>query len=135
MKKIMSKVQPDLLLHGISRVDEITDGRADLSTEDEILQLAALKMPLGKTFKPHKHIYVEKKVTTTQESWVVIRGKVKVILYDIDDTIIAEEIIGPGDASITFRGGHNYLILEEGTVVYEYKTGPYYGQAKDKVFI
>jgi len=40
-----------------------------------------------------------------------------------------------GDASFTLGGGHNYLILEEGTIVYEYKTGPYEGQLMDKVFI
>jgi hypothetical protein len=34
---------------------------------------------------------------------------------------------------MTFQGGHNYLALEEDTVVYEYKTGPYYGHAMDKV--
>ena len=36
---------------------------------------------------------------------------------------------------MTFRGGHNYLCLEDDSLVYEYKTGPYYGQKKDKVFI
>jgi hypothetical protein len=36
---------------------------------------------------------------------------------------------------MTFRGGHNYLILEEDTIVYEYKTGPYMGQQLDKVFL
>jgi hypothetical protein len=36
---------------------------------------------------------------------------------------------------MTFRGGHNYYILEEDTIVYEYKTGPYLGQDLDKEFI
>jgi hypothetical protein len=36
---------------------------------------------------------------------------------------------------MTFRGGHNYLILEDDTIVYEYKTGPYLGQELDKVFL
>ena len=34
-----------------------------------------------------------------------------------------------------FDGGHTYEILVDDTVVYEYKTGPYMGQAKDKEFI
>ena len=36
---------------------------------------------------------------------------------------------------MTFQGGHTYEILEEDTIVYEYKTGPYKGQANDKEFI
>jgi len=41
----------------------------------------------------------------------------------------------PGDASFTLYGGHTYEILEDDTIVYEYKTGPYEGQKLDKTFI
>ena len=37
--------------------------------------------------------------------------------------------------SFTLQGGHNYLILEDDTLVYEFKTGPYEGQEFDKKFI
>ena len=45
------------------------------------------------------------------------------------------EIIKKGDCSMTFEGGHTYTIMEDDTVVYEYKTGPYMGIENDKVFI
>ena len=135
MKKIYSKVEPTTLLHIINRLDEI-DGRTDIAPESEFLQLATLKMEKGKTFKPHKHIWkpTEEKCIA-QESWVVIKGSVKVIMYDLDDKIISTPILYPGDCSMTFQGGHNYEILEEDTVVYEYKTGPYKGVENDKEFI
>jgi len=44
-------------------------------------------------------------------------------------------VLKAGDASFTLGGGHNYLILEDDTIVYEYKTGPYEGQKNDKVFL
>lgn len=44
-------------------------------------------------------------------------------------------MLKPGDCSITLYGGHNYVSLEEHTLVYEYKTGPYLGQEKDKAFL
>ena len=44
-------------------------------------------------------------------------------------------MIKQGDCSMTFEGGHTYTILEDDTVVYEYKTGPYQGQKMDKVFL
>lgn len=134
MEKIYSKVQPGVLLHLINRLNEV-QGRTDVAPVEEFLQLATLKMDAGKTFKAHKHINFIKETNIAQESWVVIKGSVKCIFYDLDNTIIAEPIIYPGDCSMTFRGGHNYLILEDDTIVYEYKTGPYLGQELDKVFL
>lgn len=136
MKKIFSNVEPNLLLHIINRFNEI-ENRTDVIPENNFIQCATLKLSKGTTFKPHKHIkkqrcYDEK---ISQESWVVIRGKVKCILYDIDDSIISEEILNPGDASFTLYGGHTYEILEEDSIIYEYKTGPYEGQLLDKQFI
>jgi len=134
MEKIYSKIDPTKLLHLINRLNEI-EGRTDIAPVEEFLQLATLKMKEGQTFKAHKHITLVKETNIAQESWIVIKGSVKCIFYDLDDTIIAEPILYPGDCSMTFRGGHNYLILEEDTIVYEYKTGPYLGQELDKVFL
>ena len=135
MRKIYSNVQEDKLLHIILRKEDVKAERLNVVVDEEFLQLAAMKLPKGKTFKPHKHVYCEKISTITQESWVVIEGKVKAILYDLDDSVIAEPILNSGDVSITLYGGHTYEILEDNTLVYEYKTGPYLGLEKDKEHI
>jgi len=137
MKHIYSKVEMGRLLHIIHyKSDFLNQGmRKDIVDENQPIQLSTLLLPNEKTFRPHKHLFTAKETYTTQESWVAIQGKVKAILYDLDDKIIAEEILEPGDASITLYGGHNYLILEENTMIYEFKTGPYLGQKHDKVFI
>ena len=139
MEKIYSKIEPDLLLHVIVKLEDIEQqkNREEVIPENNFLQCATLKLNGGHTFKPHKHIFKERfyKDKIAQESWVVIRGSVKCIFYDIDDTIIATPVLHVGDASFTLQGGHNYLILEDNTIVYEYKTGPYEGQAFDKTFI
>jgi hypothetical protein len=136
MNKIFSKVEKGKLLHIINRLDEITT-RSEVVPENNFIQCATLKMEKGKTFRPHKHIVKERHYfeQIAQESWVVIKGSVKCIFYDIDDSIIAEEILNQGDASFTLYGGHNYKALEDDTIVYEYKTGPYEGQKLDKTFI
>jgi hypothetical protein len=133
---IYSKIDPHRLLHVINKLTDF-DGRNELIPPDNFIQCALLKMPKNKTFPPHKHItkdrhYVEQ---IAQESWVVIKGKVRCKFYDTDNTIIAEPILEAGDASFTLYGGHTYEILEDDTIVYEYKTGPYEGQKLDKVFI
>jgi len=143
MKLIYSKVKTSKLLHLVHKLEDIEKlstnkglARKNIVPNDEFLQLATLKMDKGKTFESHKHIIKdgEKKVIA-QESWMVVRGKVKVIMYDLDDTVIDEIILEAGDCSMTFAGGHNYIIQEDNTIVYEYKTGPYKGINNDKVML
>jgi|TARA_R100000008_G_scaffold86882_1_gene82382 hypothetical protein len=135
MKKIYSKVEPETLLHIILKKDSVQTERLNVVEDKEFIQLAAMRLPKGKTFKPHKHVFCEKTTTIAQESWAVISGKVKAILYDLDDKVVSEEILDAGDCSITLYGGHTYEILEDDTLVYEYKTGPYLGIEQDKEFI
>ena len=136
MKLIYSKVNPDKLLHIVVRKDDIVSGRTEVVSEEHFIQCALLNMEKDKTFKPHKHIWKNRtRDVIAQESWVVIQGKVRCTFFDIDDNIIEEPILNSGDASFTLYGGHTYEILEEDTLVYEYKTGPYEGQKLDKTFI
>jgi cupin fold WbuC family metalloprotein len=138
IEKYYSKIDKNKILHLVHRLREQEDvGREDIVEQDNFIQCSFLKMPNGKTFQPHKHIVKEKSFNNyiAQESWVVIRGKVKCIFYDIDDSILTTTVLEQGDASFTLFGGHNYEILEDNTIVYEYKTGPYEGQKLDKKFI
>jgi len=136
MEKIYSKVDPNKLLHIIVRKENLTPGRVEVVPENHFIQCALLNMEEGKTFKAHKHIWKERtRDVIAQESWIVIQGSVRCTFYDTDDQVIAEPILNPGDASFTLEGGHTYTILEDNTLVYEYKTGPYEGQALDKTFI
>lgn len=136
MKKIYSKIDESKLLHMIVRKDEILPGREDIVSEENFIQCSRLNLDKGTTFKPHRHIWkLRERNVIAQESWVVIQGSVKCIFYDIDNSILTTEILYVGDASFTLEGGHNYEILQDNTLVYEYKTGPYEGQELDKIFI
>jgi len=136
MEHIYSIVEPGKILHTIVRKQDLTPGRKEVVSEDNFIQCAILNMEKGKTFKPHRHIWKERtRNVIAQESWIVVQGSVKCIFYDLDDTVIGTPILYPGDASFTLEGGHTYQILEDNTLVYEYKTGPYEGQALDKTFI
>jgi len=136
MEYIYSNIDKNKLLHLVNRFEEINE-RTNIAPENQFLQLASLKMPNGKTFKEHKHIWkkINYEKTIAQESWVVIQGTVKVHFYDIDGTFLKDDILQKGDCSMTFEGGHNYTILEDNTVVYEFKTGPYTGIENDKEFL
>ena len=136
MIEYYSKVDPSKLLHVVVRKEDLKPGRKDIISEEHFIQCSHLNMEKGKTFRPHRHIFKERtRDVIAQESWIVIQGSVKCIFYDLDDTLLVEPTLYPGDASFTLEGGHNYEILEDDTLVYEYKTGPYEGQALDKTFL
>jgi cupin fold WbuC family metalloprotein len=134
--KIYSKINPSKLLHLVDKRQQF-EGRVDIAPEDQFLQMAKIKMSKGKVFRPHQHIWKDSPTekVIAQESWVVLKGSVKIFFYDTDGTLICSEIITPGDISMTFEGGHKYEIIEDDTVVYEFKTGPYTGVENDKTFI
>jgi cupin fold WbuC family metalloprotein len=136
MKKINSRIK-DKTLHIVYRGEEFTESRTELVEPDHFIQCAYLKLDEGKTFRPHQHIWKSPGYdkVIAQESWVVIKGKVKVFFYDIDGELLETQVLNAGDSSFTLEGGHTYEILEDDTLVYEYKTGPYTGQKNDKVFL
>ena len=136
MEKVYSNINKNKLLHFVVRKVEATQSRTNLIDDHHYLQCSTINLGAGATFKPHKHVWKPmSELVIAQESWVVIQGSVKCIYYDLDDKILEEKIIYSGDASFTLEGGHNYEILEDDTLVYEYKTGPYKGIVADKVFI
>ena len=136
IESIYSKKSKELLLHQLFKPsDKKPSSRINISPEHESLQVSHLVLKSDQTFKAHKHIIFDRNMPMAQESWVVIKGKVKVFYYDIDDKLLITRDMNPGDCTMTYRGGHNYKALEENTVVYEFKTGPYYGIEKDKVFL
>ncbi len=132
MKTIYSKVSNKPIHLVFFKKD--FQGRKDLIDPKEFIQVASLKLDEKQTFIPHKHIW--KKNTNNeviaQESWVIISGSVKVDYFDVDNQLIHNEVLNSGDCTITLEGGHNYTCLEQDTLVYEFKTGPYLGHDLDK---
>ena len=135
MKKIYSKVNQQLL-HVVNRFSDIKS-RTDIVPENNFIQVASMKGKKGDDFKPHFHLWKPNffDQNIAQESWVVISGKLKVDYYDVDQSLICTEILLAGDCTITLHGGHGYEIVEDNTVVIEFKTGPYLGQEFDKKYI
>ena len=133
MKKIYSKVEPEKLLAIYNSTNEI--GRNDLTDAKEILQVAVIHEN-KKMYRAHVHI--PKKVDyfgVTQESMVVIKGQLRCYIYDLNDSIISILDLSQGECVINLAGGHNFEVMENDTLFYEFKTGPYNGQSQDKIFI
>lgn len=89
----------------------------------------------GKSFKPHAHIPRDRHIPQTQEAMVVISGALKCNIYDYQDTKVDWFILRAGDLGLFFDGGHGYEVVEDGTVFYEIKHGPFISVDKDKRFL
>jgi cupin fold WbuC family metalloprotein len=119
----------------INRATEISKSRTDLCPEDEYLQICTKVMEAGTTFKPHRHNKLIRTTDITQEAWIILKGKVAATFWDLNDSIIYETNLSAGDCAVVFKAGHSFEVIEDDTILYEVKTGPYYGVEKDKTFI
>lgn len=135
MKKIFSKINNSILLLVINKKQDITSNRTDLCPSDQFLQISTKILTNNTTFRPHKHLKLERNTDITQEAWIILSGKIKCKFYDLDDSIILEEVLSGGDCAVVFKAGHSFEVLEDNTILYEVKNGPYYGTEKDKTFI
>jgi len=132
MERYYSKKDEQKLIFCLSRFENISDKRIDLSPDSEIMQVCARKMKKGDSVAAHKHLNVDRATKTTQECWVLLGGKVSATFYDIDDSYLCKRIIKSGDVVVFYRGGHALEVLEDDTIFYEFKNGPYFGVEVDK---
>jgi len=137
MKKIYSNIHPDLLLHIVFRFQDFNQPRTEIIEADNFLQSAAIRANQGQVFRAHQHIdsEVTYKTKKAQESWVVLRGCIRVTFYDVDDSILSVVHLMEHDACFTLHGGHSFMVLEDNSCILEFKSGPYEGQSKDKIWI
>jgi hypothetical protein len=133
--RIYSKVDPDQIILSFFGSKDLSSLREDVSPKKEFLQVAGMKLEKGFRIKAHKHKNLERRSLITQESWLVFSGKINAKFFDLDDTPIYECDLGAGDCVVVFRGGHLFEVLEENTIFYEFKNGPYFGAEKDRILI
>ena len=86
----------------------------------------------GKKLDRHYHNFIERNSNLTQECVVVISGKMRVDVFDEEQSFIESFTIVEGEFAIFEAGGHGYEILEENTKIIETKNGPFMGVNIDK---
>jgi len=99
---------------------------------DDLLQRMLHAMNPGTYVQPHKHETSDKR-----EVFILLEGKVAVVEFDdagaISSFIILSHETGNFGVEIPERTWHMLIALEENSVVYEVKDGPY-SPAHDKDF-
>jgi hypothetical protein len=103
------------------------------SPDEAMMQVSSKRGRAGESYRPHYHIPKSVPDLPTGECWIIVRGKVKVSCYDLDESLLGWVILHPGDMVITFAGGHGYEFIED-SLVLEPKSGTYQGAKYDKVY-
>jgi hypothetical protein len=135
MEQYFSITDPNLLTHIVFRFSEFK-GRLNIVNPKEYLQVAALLLQDGESFKPHIHVWKDVNIdmSVAQEAWVILEGSVHVQMLDSESNFVGKTILNIGDCCITLNGGHEYRSIGQ-SKVYEFKSGPYLGDKLDKFYV
>ena len=101
--KFYSKVDTTKILFSLLRFNEIKEKRTDISPDDQFLQTSGRVLKKGFKVKAHKHNYIKRETTITQEAWIVLKGLISAKFYDLDDKLIFETTLTKGDCVTIFR--------------------------------
>ena len=72
---------------------ETDAGTTFICSPKEMLQFSVLRYKHGKVFQNHIHRVRLRNIERTQESWIVLKGIVKVFIFDEDKKLIHEQLI------------------------------------------
>lgn len=125
----------DILIAKILRNSQWPEGLTFYTEDKDFVQVSTWNYNAGKHLKAHSHKICRRDSDRTQEVILVKSGKMKVYFYNKDDKLIKEDCLNMGDIAIIYAGGHAYDILEDKTLIFEVKNGPYPGIERDKKLI
>ena len=128
---IYSKKNKKKILGIIFRYKKISENRINISPVNEFIQASTQKLKKDDIIRAHVHLKNKRVTTSTQEVWLVLKGKLSIKIFDIDKKKIKSLSLNKGDMYILFRGGHSLKVIANNTEFYEIKNGPYQKNIKD----
>ncbi len=128
---IYSNKNKKKILGIIFKYKKISNVRLNLSPISEFIQASTQRLKKNSIINPHIHLKNKRLTTSTQEIWLVFKGKLLINIYDTDKKKIKSLFLNKGDMYILFRGGHSFKAVVNNTELYEIKNGPYRKNIKD----
>ena len=122
------------LLAIIVRNEYSKPGVSFLTPGDLSQQLAHIEHRAGWVIDAHFHNPMPRSVTSTQETLVIKRGRLRVDFYDERQIYLGSRVLTAGDVLLLVKGGHGFEVLEDVEMI-EIKQGPYAGDRDKTRFI
>ena len=107
----MKEIKDSNILYAVVvSADSVPAGTKWYGAESSAMQGCSWKWEAGKVFRAHYHLYRPRGINQTEESLVVIKGKIRCTV--VMETKSESFTLNPGDMVIHYRGGHGYKVLE-----------------------
>jgi hypothetical protein len=120
----------DEVLAFVVRANYKADGVEFLTPDDYGQQIGYMTRPTGETIQPHVHEQITRTLIGTQEVLVIRSGKLRLDLFEHDQSYVGSTFLGAGDVVLLNKGGHSLYVIEEAEII-EIKQGPY-AEGRDK---
>jgi len=134
--KHMDFLDNDILVARVVDIKRLpVEGLTFLSSPSDFLQVGVWQHPKGHSSVPHIHNFLDRAINRTTEVLYIVSGRVHADIYGEDGAFISSKDLEEGQMLLCFGGGHGYQIMEEGSMVLEFKNGPYLGPELDRTQI
>jgi len=107
-------------------------GLSFITEDKDLIQAGCWSYGRGTRLQPHIHNLMPRQATKTQEALLIKSGRLAAYIFNEDLKLIRRLELGAGDLLVLLNGGHGYEILEDDTLVFEFKNGPYPGAEADR---
>lgn len=131
--EIVRDPQADEPLAYFVRAGWMPDKTQFLTPDDFGQQMGMIVYGAGQEIRPHLHLPVVREVRGTSEVIVVRKGSCLIDLYDRNKKWLSTHALETGDIVLLLAGGHGFR-MQEDTVLFEVKQGPYMGLADKERF-
>jgi len=135
MLKIFSGVNPNQLIAVFLFSNNKISRRLDLVDENQPLQFSVIPLKKDTKVRPHKHLKLDRTSDQTQEVWIIMKGKLKVQVFDVDGECLYSANMRRGDVVQYISGGHSISSETRNSIIYEVKNGPYFGPESDREYL
>lgn len=105
-----------------------------LTNDENLFQVGIHNRKIGISLSPHIHkIKKPIVINSIQEILYVVKGKIRVTLYNDEGKVIKRKILTNGDSILFISGGHGVDFIKNSRI-FEVKQGPYAGVTHAKFF-
>lgn len=115
------------------RADWMPEKTEFLTPDNFGQQMGMIVYGAGHDIRPHLHLPVVREVHGTTECIVVRKGACLIDIYDRHKKLLSTHRLVTGDIVLLLGGGHGFR-MQEDTVLFEIKQGPYVGTADKERF-
>jgi len=127
--------------NGQTAINTIYDANSKwYSDKVEPIQASRMCYNGGKMFDTHKHKMRPRLSNYTQECFIIHKGKIRIEIYSEESSMDSLNNIGTieakaGDIVILYKGYHGLIVLEDNSIFYEIKNGPFTNVKEDKEYL